>query len=153
MKLANSVWINKDLDVKSEYIDTLSKYYNPGVYQTNFDSNDKKNICKWINKNTDNLLDYKVDDVEADGTTMIMLINTTLFNNKWKYVFTKNNSFTDLFYGDSNTNVNYKLHKKTSLYENDDYIIVHDYFENKNKIKYIMPKGNKTIKICLILIL
>lgn len=87
-----------------------------------------------------------MDDVEADGTTMIMLINTTLFNNKWKYVFTKNNSFTDLFYGDSNTNVNYKLHKKTSLYENDDYIIVHDYFENKNKIKYIMPKGNKTIK-------
>ena len=46
MKLANSVWINKDLDVKSEYIDTLSKYYNPEVYQTNFDSSGKKNICK-----------------------------------------------------------------------------------------------------------
>lgn len=147
MKLANSVWVNKNFDVKSEYIDTLSKYYNPGVYQTNFESSGKKNICKWINKNTDNLLDYKVDDVDADGQTMIMLINTTLFNNKWKYVFTKNNSFTDLFYGDSNTNVNYKSHKiDTSLYENDDYIIVHDYFENKNKIRYIMPKGNKTIK-------
>lgn len=149
-KLSNSLWIEYGFPVKDDFISSLTSNYYANIYGTKFDDEGKENIAKWINYHTNDFLDYKAKDIPTTDETVMMLINTVYFDHKWKVEFKEKNTYTDVFYGNSQENIEYMHHTITSQYiETEDCEIFYDYFENKNKIKYIFPKSNYSVKQCL----
>lgn len=149
-KISNSLWIKYGFPVKDDFISSLTSNYYANIYGTKFDDEGKENIAKWINHHTNNFLDYKAKDIAVTDEIVMMLINTVYFDHKWKEEFDKKNTYTDIFYGNSQENIEYMYHSINSQYiETEDCEIFYDYFENKNKIKYIFPKSNSSVKQCL----
>ena len=150
LKIANSIWIKNDFSVKEQFLNNLSENYYANAYSTNFDDEGKQNIADWINHYTNDLLNIKKDNYPITNDTVLMLINTIYFNNKWQEEFNKSNNYKDTFYGEKETNVEYMKHVyETTYYETEKYEAFYDYFENKNKIKYIFPKENSSVLECL----
>ncbi len=146
-KMANSLWVKKDFEVKNSYINDLTTYYNAELYGTMFDETGKENIAKWINYNTDNMLNMKTTDIQTNSYTALMLINTLYFNNKWKIEFKTKNNYQDIFYGTTEKQVEYIKHSVDSsqYFASDKFELVIDYFQNNNKIVYILPSDNVSI--------
>lgn len=142
-KIANSLWIKKGFEVYDDFINALTTYYNANLYSTLFDETGKNNIAKWINDNTDNMLDMTADKIQVTDYTSLMLINTIYFNNKWKTEFKTKNNYYDIFYGSEESNVEYMKHtiNDSEYYDDENIEAVSDYFENGNKIIYFIPKN------------
>ena len=140
-KIANSFWLNNNYEIKEEYGKILEEYYFAESYSTNFNTESLEKICKWINHQTGNLLEMKPSDLKLDKETVLALINTVYFNNKWKYEFKKENIKEGLF--NNIDNVTYLNHVISSkYYRNEICEVTYDYYHNDNKIMYILPRNS-----------
>lgn len=140
-KIANSFWLNNNYEIEKEYGKILEEYYFAESYSTNFNTEALEKICKWINHQTGNLLEMKPSDLKLDKETVLALINTVYFNNKWKYEFKKENIKEGLF--NNIDNVTYLNHVISSkYYRNEICEVTYDYYHNDNKIMYILPRNN-----------
>lgn len=140
MRLANSFWVNLDLDVKEEYSITLKDYYYASGYKSLFNDETQENMCKWINNNTFDLLKVTKDDFSIKDLSLI-LMNTVYFDNKWQEEFKKSDTYTDTFYSkNGEIEVDFMHHSvENSYYETTKFTAACDCFENNNKITYILP--------------
>ena len=140
-KIANSFWLNNNYEIEEEYGKILEEYYFAESYSTNFNTESVEKICKWINHQTGNLLEMKPSDLKLDKGTVLALINTVYFNNKWKYEFKKENIKEGLF--NNIDNVTYLNHVISSkYYRNEICEVTYDYYHNDNKIMYILPRNS-----------
>lgn len=143
---ANSIWIDKTLDVNNDYTKLLKNHYYATNYHVNFKSKvAKENIVKWINHYTEDLLNLTPDTYELSSDTALLLINTLYFNNKWQKEFDENATVNNSFYTSSGKIINtpFMMHRIESYYKDTpDYITVVDHFENGNTITYISPKDS-----------
>lgn len=96
----NSFWIDskiKDI-VNPDYLKLLSENYYAYVMNTDF-SNDEsyKDIDLWVNKLTNNMLEYDSKELFADANLVSVLINTVYFNSTWETEFNKDRNYKDMF--------------------------------------------------------
>lgn len=149
-RMANSIWINNNFNVKEEFLKDLQDNYYAEAYHTNFDDQGKENIVKWINHYTEDLLKIKKENYQIDDSTALMLINTVYFDNKWKEEFKSKNNYTDIFYSLEEMNVEYMKHTTHSTYYDfKSCEVFYDYFKNNNRIKFIFPKETSSVSECL----
>lgn len=88
MKIANSIWYRdeKSLKVDDSFIQTNADYYGASVFKSDFYSEQTvTDINKWVETNTDGLIDKIVDEIKKD--TMLYLINTVLFEAEWERIY------------------------------------------------------------------
>lgn len=143
-KIANSFWLNKEYEIEEDYAKILQDYYFAEAFSTNFDNDSLEKICKWINHQTGNLLNIKPNDLQLNNETALSLINTIYFNNKWKVEMKKENMYTALF--NNKKEVKYLKHIiDSSYYINDKCKVAYDYYQNDNKIMYVLPNEGYTI--------
>jgi serine protease inhibitor len=95
LKLANSLWLSKDINFNSSFLDNAAKNYYASSFDVDFSSpSTAKKISKWASDNTGGKLG---GDITTDPKEVMSLINTVYFYDQWAEAFnakeTKKGSF------------------------------------------------------------
>jgi serine protease inhibitor len=95
--LANSIWYRDDFQVLDEFIETNRKYFNAEVAEIDFSDPETVNVInKWIEDNTEGKIKEMLDYIPVDA--VLYLINAIYFNAKWKYEFSKSDTYQGDFF-------------------------------------------------------
>lgn len=92
LNIANSIWFRDEKDgltVYKEFLQKNSDYYKAAAYKSSFDKQTVKDINNWVKKNTDNMIDSIVDNL--DDNDVMFLINAVVFDARWENVYMKEN--------------------------------------------------------------
>lgn len=141
LRLANSIWFKNNFPIEQEYLQVLADNFYAESYQTDFDDEGHQNIVDWINYYTENFLELTKDKFPVQRNTIILLLNTIYFENKWKIPFdeylTKENDF---YTSSGKVKAEFMTRSAGSKYKAyDKYQVAEDYFENDASITYILP--------------
>lgn len=117
LALANSIWIADGIaeSIRSDFLQVNADYYAAQVYKAPMDSSTVDDINKWVKHNTDGLIDKIIEDADID--TVMILINTLLFDAKWADPYEKNDISDGKFHNYDGTSSNVNM-----LYSEETYI-------------------------------
>jgi serine protease inhibitor len=97
LKLANSIWPEKDFPVLPAFLDLNANYFNSQVIPVNFkDPAVIAQVNKWIGENTDGLIKEALKELPPD--VVMLLINAIYFKGAWQTEFDKKNTHKTNFY-------------------------------------------------------
>ena len=85
VKLANSLWLNKELssEIKPEFSLVLIENYNAKAEVLDFSSTGAlKYVNRWCSSQTNSLIDNAVNHLDPNG--MLMLVNAVCFKAEWQ---------------------------------------------------------------------
>lgn len=150
---ANSLWIQENLKLNSEFLDINKKYFLSSLHHTNFIEEPEKSrlaINRWVEDNTKNKITNFIQPSAIDHTTRLVLVNALYFIGPWKDKFTK----------DKNIESDFQVGKKQfvkSVYMNryisswyycdkDAQIIDIPYADEKTSLMIILPKSYKKFR-------
>lgn len=122
VKVANSVWINKNrqFKIKESFLQTNADWYNAQIYETDFkNSKTIKDINNWVKNNTDKMIDKIIEEIPYD--TFMYLINALAFDAKWEKKYEKNDIQTHPFtsYNGSTTDVELMFSTESAYLESE----------------------------------
>ena len=81
--LANSLWMKEEgFSPNQDFLQTAADYFRPDVFSAPFDDSTLEDINHWVSDKTDGLITNTLDEIPPD--TVLYLINTLLFDGKWK---------------------------------------------------------------------
>ncbi len=100
LHIANSLWIKDSFDVKDSFLQTNTKYYDAGIFQTPFDSSTVNDINQWVNDNTDGMINRIVDELSPNG--VMYLINALAFEATWVNPYDPSDVYTGTFTTEDN---------------------------------------------------
>lgn len=97
--IANSVWADSDgFSFNKEFGTVAEKYYDARVASIDFaDKSTVNTINDWVSDNTDGMIDKAVEEI--DPMTVMILINTVLFDGAWKDEYKEYNIYDEDFTG------------------------------------------------------
>ncbi len=148
--LANSLWLNKNLAYQKETIDKITDRYYASIFQGDMGSDEySQTLRNWINQQTGNLLTEQTKDLRFSEETVLSLISTVYFQQKWADEFLKMNNTEDTFYGEKKEVKTEYMHQSG----NDVYYWA-DHFSAVNKplldgsssMWFILPDENSTVE-------
>ena len=88
VKVANSVWVNKQVTMYQDYRKTVQNKYASEVYSKDFGQRSFiGDVNKWCSKNTNGKIPSILDSVEPD--MQMLLLNAVYFYDKWESPFTR----------------------------------------------------------------
>ena len=94
--VANSIWANKDIKLKNNFIEENAHFYDATVKNVVFDDATIEEINKWCSDKTEGKIKSIIN--EADPKTMLLLVNTLYLKAQWLHPFqerdTKEATFT-----------------------------------------------------------
>ncbi|WRS30918.1 serpin family protein [Actinomycetaceae bacterium MB13-C1-2] len=94
--IANQVVLDDQLTVEPSYLDSLKKWFNAGVLETDLGSEKgKEQLDQWVRYNTAGLIEKSA--VEPNSMLRLVLQNAVLFAAKWSETFDANNTYEDTF--------------------------------------------------------
>ena len=81
--LADSIWVNENQNVKLEdkFVEDNKTYYNAEIYDEKFNDKAVKKINKWVDKNTNHMIDKIIGEIPEDAA--MYLINALAFEARW----------------------------------------------------------------------
>lgn len=121
LKIANSIWYKDDtgLSVKSDFLQKNADYYNAAAYKIPFNDAAVNEINRWVDDNTDGLIDKIIDSISQDN--VMFLINALCFDGEWNRIYEdidiREESFRNI--GGERTTVE-MMHSDESFYLSDD---------------------------------
>ncbi|MDK2830845.1 MAG: hypothetical protein PWQ51_907 [Methanolobus sp.] len=102
LETANALWVQKDFDLKQQYISNAVNYYSGKVAKVDFvnqPENSRVLINDWVeSKTNDKIKDLIPDGVIKPKYTRLILTNAIYFNGKWMDEFDKENTQDRSFY-------------------------------------------------------
>ncbi len=90
LTVANSIWLNQlagRFSVNAEFLSDNASWYGAEVFGLPFDLDALNRVNGWISDKTDKMIPQMLDDISADA--LMMLVNTVLFDAKWKTEYTQ----------------------------------------------------------------
>ena len=88
VKVANSIWIDKQISIYPDYKKTIQTKYSSEVYSRDFTQRSTiSDINRWCSRNTNGKIPSIMDRM-VPGLKM-MLLNAVYFYDKWEYKFTR----------------------------------------------------------------
>lgn len=147
--LANSIWLDEDVNFEKQTVDTLAKNYYASSYRGDVSSAKMTNAVRtWLNQQTNRLLSNAVKDVELSSETIMALYSTVYFRAKWKNEFDKSNNDTKTFHS-KNGDVAAEFMNDTNtygmFYAGKDFGAMFLNFKEGGKMWFILPDEDKTI--------
>ena len=144
LNLANSLWLNKNVKYKKDFLDSAAKDYYAYSYSVDF-SSDKtsKQISQWISHFIKGKLGNERANEKSDPNTILELINTVYFYDEWEKKFDSSATAEDKFYMADGNDVKCDFMNMTSL--SSAYAKLKDctvsslYFRNGNAMVFILP--------------
>jgi len=116
ISISNSVWSEKNFDVKIPFREVLTYYYNAEV--KSFDITNPlayQDINRWIDDKTNGLITNMLTGLEDN--TVMLLVNAIYFKGKWKSHFDKANTSNGTFYRPDGTAAEVPMMRKVSDYK------------------------------------
>jgi serine protease inhibitor len=113
ISIANSVWAEKNFEVKIPFKNALTDYYNADA--KSFDINDPlayKDINTWIENKTNGLIKDMLD--KLNDNTVMLLVNAIYFKGKWKSQFDKEKTSEKTFYKNDGMTTEVPMMKQVS---------------------------------------
>lgn len=147
--LANSLWLDKDVDYEQEVMDSLAYYYYASVYQGDLGSDrTNRDIANWLNNQTGGFLKDRTGKVDLIPNSMLALVSTIYFQSQWKDQFDSNDNTQEMFHAVSGdlecTFMNADL-RQMNYYWAEDYGAVQLFLENGSYMWFILPDEDKTV--------
>ena len=147
--LANSIWLNEDINIKQQPLDVLAENYYASSYRGDVSSPKMtKALQTWLNQQTSGLLGNYVKKVELDPLTVMALYSTVYFRAKWDNQFDKSKNDTKIFHaanGDIQTEFMNDTDTYGVFYAGEDFGAIFLNFEVGGKMWFILPDEDKTI--------
>ena len=147
--LANSLWLDDEVDFHQDVMDELAYHYYASVYQR--DLQGKRTgyaISKWTDAQTGGFLDTRSSGA-MEKNTLLALVSTVYFRSQWSSKFRKENNTQSLFHalgGDVECTFMNKKEAEMNYYWAEDYGAVQLFLENDCSMWFILPDGDKTLE-------
>ncbi|MBQ9562370.1 MAG: hypothetical protein IJU99_02855 [Lachnospiraceae bacterium] len=98
--LANSLWLNEDVNYNEETLKTLAKEHFASSFAGKCGSEEmNQKLRDWLNENTKGLLKEAADGMELTPETVIALASTIYFKANWTHAFEESQNRRDIFHG------------------------------------------------------
>ena len=96
----NAIWFKEDYPIYTDFLQTNANYYGADLYQAPFGKDtleaDLREINDWVNTNTDGMIPKLFDELDED--TVMVLINTLLFDGTWETAYADKDVVNGTFY-------------------------------------------------------
>jgi serine protease inhibitor len=97
LEIANSVWVEKQLSIKQQFLSDLNNWYKAEAREIDGgDPNAVKIVNDWIAEKTHDKITDMLDNL--DPNLALLLINAVYFNGKWRYKFDIADTREESFY-------------------------------------------------------
>lgn len=141
LAIANSIWTNKNIKFKDDFIRLNNEYFNSTVESVDFsDANSVKLMNKWAADNTNNLITHVLD--KTNPNALMYLMNALYFKGIWTSEFNSRNTSSKPFYSEDGQTKNVDMmHQKSSF----------NYNENQIMQIVELPYGNQAFSMIVLL--
>lgn len=141
LAIANSIWTNKNIKIKDDFIRLNNEYFNSTVESVDFsDANSVKLMNKWAADNTNNLIRHVLD--KTNPNALMYLMNALYFKGIWTSEFNSRNTSSKPFYSEDGQTKNVDMmHQKSSF----------NYNENQTMQIVELPYGNQAFSMIVLL--
>lgn len=147
--LANSLWLDEQLDYNHRPMAALARYYYASVYQQDLSSlQASKDIQTWLSQNTGGLLEVSSEDLKLPDETLIALYSTIYFRSRWTDAFSEVSNTKGIFHGTAGDTVATFMnqhHYQTYYYFARDFGAVVLELKNGSKMWFFLPDEGKTV--------
>lgn len=146
--LANSIWIEDEFPVNSDFIEVNQTYYSAGVFSRPFDENTVNEINEWVENNTNGNITDLISYLSPYD--VMVLLNAVFFSGDWVYQFDPEETEPENFYLDDGTTKSVDMMKSSGhdfkYYFADDFSICRlPYGENNVAMYVFLPYYGNTI--------
>lgn len=149
LKIANSIWHKSGIKLSDTFENAVKKYYYATTNEIPFDNTGADQINKWVNDNTDGMIDKIIDNI--DKSAYAYILNATLFNGKWTWKFDTSDVKSKKFkkFNGKKVNVEMMEEESNSYYENDYALAFEKTYEKDKKYSFIgiLPKAKGSFKL------
>lgn len=153
LKIANSLWAQKDYVFKPEYLSLVQTKYNAPSYSVNFK---KPNLLKqavldinsWVEKNTNNQIKELVKNDDISEETRLILVNAIWFYGEWLSAFNAKSTQENVFKSiEGEQTTAFMSQKGKYLYYDDDMLtaVQMPYKGNKQSMVILLPVNDAGI--------
>jgi serpin B len=145
LDVANSVWVDKQLNVKQAFITDLKKWYNSEARNIDVtDPNAVGIVNDWIASKTQDKITDMLD--KFDSGAAMLLINAIYFNGKWSYEFDKSETKDEPFYVTSSGSITvpmmHIIHNLKVIRSNSFSIVEIPYGQGNYSMVVVLPDEN-----------
>ncbi|MBD2345939.1 serpin family protein [Anabaena subtropica] len=150
LNIANSLWVNQDISLRPDFVQTTSNFYQAKVTNLDFQNvTATSTINDWVKDNTKGKIDKIVDKIEPNQA--LFLINAIYFNGKWSQEFDKSQTKPQPFYTASGQQKQHPMMSQTGeyrYYENPQFQAVSLPYgkDGKTSLYIFLPKQNSNLK-------
>lgn len=146
--LANSVWLNRDIDFKKDALEALAEKY----YASSFSGDPKSEemntaLREWLDVQTGGLLKSAAENMKLDPETVVALCSAVYFRAKWDSVFSENENDFRQFHG-SKGDIEKEFMNKTfqygPYYYGEDFGAIYMRFAEGGGMWIILPDEGKS---------
>lgn len=148
--LANSLWLDEDVDYVQEIMNILSHDYYASVYQGDLGSaRTNRDITNWMRNQTGGMLKDRTGNVQLEPQDQVMAVASTIFfQSKWVDEFNRSNNTQSMFRsatGEVECTFMNKREYHMNYYWGEDYGAVQMFLENGSCMWFILPDQGKTV--------
>ena len=154
LKLANSIWINQGVEVKSPFVHVNKQMYDAKVSNIDFSSaKAPSTINNWCSDQTNGRISKVIENLNP--ATKMILLNALYFKGIWQedYKFDKAKTQDEDFYNADGSITKVKMMNQTNGYA----FSYNDYFwmarfgygNNAFRMTILLPDANRTLEECL----
>ncbi|MDO5664182.1 MAG: serpin family protein [Bacteroidia bacterium] len=141
LSIANSIFTNKFVTIKPDFIKTNIDYYNATVQPVDFTLPITKDIInKWASDNTNGLIKKVIDETKADD--LMYLLNAIYFKGIWTTKFDTKNTSKKAFMTENGTKRVVDMMAQTAKF---------NYTEDETMQVVQLPYGNQAFSMLLLL--
>ncbi len=107
LKIANSLWMDKSIGWRSEFIKNATENFYASSFSVDFSKEETAQaMAKWIYDNTNGTL---IPNIETDAEQLLSIINTVYFYDEWQDKFSESDTKSDIFYMSNGNKVNFEF--------------------------------------------
>lgn len=150
--LGSSIWLRDDTDsYKKKALEDLAVYYHASSFRGKMGTEEyNKALRTWLNNQTGGLLENEAGNVSLDGSTMLALVTTILYQAKWSDEFVPSLTDTGVFHadkGDLTVSYMHRTEGSSMYYCGDKFLAVPKHFTNKSSayMWFILPDEGVTV--------
>lgn len=112
LQIANALWVKDGYQIKQDYLDTATTYYDSTVDNVDFVTNDGVNkINRWTSEKTQGKIKDVLAPDSTDELTRMVITNAIYFKGKWGNQFNPGNTSDKLFWLDKDKSVTVPMMK------------------------------------------
>lgn len=146
--LANSLWLNSGTEVNADTVNKVAEEYFASVFRGDMsDGNTVTAMKKWLDDQTDGLLEDSVNNFSLTPDTLMTLCSAVYFNAKWRDEFDEEENDFRIFHGnDGDKEIEFmNITKPAEYYWGRDYSASYLSLDNFGAMWFILPDEDKSI--------